>query len=268
MTVPCNIARLGQVDYMEAWDLQKRLADEVREGRSEGWLLFLEHPHTYTFGRAGNADNLSLTPEQFDDAGAKVYWVDRGGDVTYHGPGQLIGYTVLDLKRWDRGARWYVQALEAALIDALASLGVKSEVVEGRPGVWSGDEKLAAIGLHIAHGITTHGFALNVDTDLDYFDHIDLLRYRRRRCHLNQPDAGASRELRRGHRRCRRRPRPPPRSRSKGRLAGGDDGELARPLKNRYLPLSDLYEDSSILVGSLLSCAVSGREAIQEERLT
>jgi len=173
MPVPCNIARLGQVDYMEAWELQKRLAEEVREGRSEGWLLFLEHPHTYTFGRAGNADNLSLTPEQLDDAGAKVYWVDRGGDVTYHGPGQLIGYTVLDLKRWDRGARWYVQALEAALIDALASLGVKSEVVEGRPGVWSGDEKLAAIGLHIAHGITTHGFALNVDTDLDYFGHIN-----------------------------------------------------------------------------------------------
>jgi lipoate-protein ligase B len=172
MSVPCNIARLGQVDYMEAWDLQKRLAEEVREGRSEGWLLFLEHPHTYTFGRAGNADNLSLTPEQLDDAGAKVYWVDRGGDVTYHGPGQLIGYTVLDLKRWDRGARWYVQALEAALIDALASLGVKSEVVEGRPGVWAGDEKLAAIGLHIAHGITTHGFALNVDADLSYFQHI------------------------------------------------------------------------------------------------
>jgi len=172
MSVPCNIARLGQIDYMEAWELQKRLAEEVRERRSEGWLLFLEHPHTYTFGRAGNADNLSLTPEQLDDAGAKVYWVDRGGDVTYHGPGQLIGYTVLDLKRWDRGARWYVQALEAALIDALAALGVKSEVVEGRPGVWSGDEKLAAIGLHIAHGITTHGFALNVDADLGYFQHI------------------------------------------------------------------------------------------------
>jgi len=172
MTVPCNIVRLGIVDYMEGLTLQERLADAVREGRSDGWITFLEHPHTYTFGRAGKAENLHLTEEQLDEIGARVYWVNRGGDVTYHGPGQLVGYTMLDLRCWEGGARWFVGALESALIDALATFGIKAETVEGRPGVWSGDEKLAAIGLHISQGVTTHGFALNVDPDLDYFRHI------------------------------------------------------------------------------------------------
>jgi lipoyl(octanoyl) transferase len=172
MTVPCNVVRLGVVDYMETMELQNRLAREVEEERSDGWLLFLEHPHTYTFGRQGNEENLLLTPEELDERGAKVYWVDRGGDVIYHGPGQLVCYTILDLKRWDTGARWYVRALEMALLETLSALGVKAEIVEGRPGVWVGQNKIAAIGLHITHGVTTHGFALNVDPDLDYFRHI------------------------------------------------------------------------------------------------
>jgi len=172
MTVPCNIVRLGVVDYMEGLMIQEHLADEVKEGHSDGWITFLEHPHTYTFGRAGNAENLRLTEEQLDEIGARVYWVNRGGDVTYHGPGQLVGYTMVDLRCWEGGARWFVGALEAALIDALAAFGTKAETVEGRPGVWRGDEKLAAIGLNISQGVTTHGFALNVDPDLDYFRHI------------------------------------------------------------------------------------------------
>jgi lipoyl(octanoyl) transferase len=171
MTVPCIIVRLGTIDYMEAWDLQKRLADEVKAGH-DGWLLVLEHPHSYTFGRAGNADNLRLTPQQLEERDAKVYWVDRGGDITYHGPGQLVGYPIVDLHRWNEGPRWFVHALEDALIEAIGTFGIKAEVSEGRPGVWVGNEKLAAIGLHISQGVTTHGFALNVDTDLSYFDHI------------------------------------------------------------------------------------------------
>jgi len=171
MTVPCIIIRLGTIDYMEAWDLQKRLADEVKAGH-DGWLLVLEHPHSYTFGRAGNADNLRLTPEQLEERDAKVYWVDRGGDITYHGPGQLVGYPIVDLHNWSEGPRWFVRALESALIEAIGTFGIQAEVSEGRPGVWVGNEKLAAIGLHISQGVTTHGFALNVDTDLSYFDHI------------------------------------------------------------------------------------------------
>jgi lipoyl(octanoyl) transferase len=171
MSVPCIVVPLGMIDYMEAWDLQKRLAEEVKAGH-DGWLLMLEHPHSYTFGRAGNADNLRLTPEQLEERNAKVYWVDRGGDITYHGPGQLVGYPIVDLHNWSEGPRWFVHALENALIDAIGAFGVQAEVSEGRPGVWVGNEKLAAIGLHISQGVTTHGFALNVDPDLSYFDHI------------------------------------------------------------------------------------------------
>jgi len=171
MSVPCTIVRLGTIDYMEAWDLQKRLADDVKAGH-DGWLLLLEHPHSYTFGRAGNAENLRLTPEQLEERNAKVYWVDRGGDITYHGPGQLVGYPIVDLHSWSEGPRWFVRALENALIEAIGQFGIQAEVSEGRPGVWVGNEKLAAIGLHISQGVTTHGFALNVDTDLTYFDHI------------------------------------------------------------------------------------------------
>jgi lipoate-protein ligase B len=157
---------------MQGWDLQKRLAEQVKADDTAGWLLLLEHPHTYTFGRAGNAENLHLTEQELADLDAKVYWVDRGGDVTYHGPGQLVGYPIVDLHRWNEGPRWFVAALEAALIEALAVFGVAAETVEGRPGVWAGNEKLAAIGLHISQGVTTHGFALNVDPDLSYFEHI------------------------------------------------------------------------------------------------
>ncbi|HUS82319.1 MAG TPA: lipoyl(octanoyl) transferase LipB [Dehalococcoidia bacterium] len=171
MSVPCIVIPLGMIDYMEAWDLQKRLAEEVKAGH-DGWLLILEHPHSYTFGRAGNAENLSLTPQQLEERGAKVYWVDRGGDITYHGPGQLVGYPIVDLHNWSEGTRWFVRALENALIEAIGTFGVKAEVSEGRPGVWVGNEKLAAIGLHISQGVTTHGFALNVAPDLSYFDHI------------------------------------------------------------------------------------------------
>jgi lipoate-protein ligase B len=171
MAVPCTIVRLGTIDYMEAWDLQKRLADEVKAGH-DGWLLILEHPHSYTFGRAGNAENLRLTPEELEERDARVYWVDRAGDITYHGPGQLVGYPIVDLHRWNEGPRWFVHALEDALIEAIGTFGIQAEVSEGRPGVWVGNEKLAAIGLHISQGVTTHGFALNVDADLSYFEHI------------------------------------------------------------------------------------------------
>jgi lipoyl(octanoyl) transferase len=169
---PCRVLRLGLIDYLVAWELQKRLAQEVREKGAEGWLLLLEHPHTYTLGRRGFSGNLLLSERELKKLGASVYQTDRGGDVTYHGPGQLVGYTVFDLRRWGAGVRWYVHTLEAALIDALASLGVGARALAGRPGVWVGRDKIAAIGLHVSKAITTHGFALNVDPDLSYFNHI------------------------------------------------------------------------------------------------
>jgi len=172
MTDSCTVLRLGLVDYLEAWELQKRLAREVGEGRSGGWLLLLEHPPTYTLGVRAREEHLLLARESFGRLGAKVYRVDRGGDVTYHGPGQLVGYPILNLKRWGGGPLWYVRTLESALIEALAALSVKAGRVEGRTGVWVGNEKIAAIGVHVSRGVTTHGFALNVDPDLAYFRHI------------------------------------------------------------------------------------------------
>jgi lipoyl(octanoyl) transferase len=172
MTDCCSLLRLGLVDYLEAWELQKRLARQVGDGRSGGCLLVLEHPRTYTLGVRAREEHLLLAHEAFGRLGAKIYQVDRGGDVTYHGPGQLVGYPILDLRDWGAGPLWYVRTLEAVLIDALGALGVTGGRREGRRGVWVGNEKIAAIGVRVSRGITTHGFALNVDPDLAYFRHI------------------------------------------------------------------------------------------------
>jgi lipoyl(octanoyl) transferase len=172
VTESCTVLRLGLVDYLEAWELQKRLAQEVGDGRSRAWLLLLEHPHTYTLGVRAGDEHLLLAKEAFDRLGAKVHRVDRGGDVTYHGPGQLVGYPILNLLRWGAGPLLYVETLEATLIDALGALGVKAGRSEGCRGVWVGNEKIAAIGVKVSRGVTTHGFALNVDPDLAYFRHI------------------------------------------------------------------------------------------------
>lgn len=167
-----QVARLGTVDYQEAWDLQRRLAEARREGAIPDTLLLLEHPHTYTLGRRGNRENILLSPEELSGRGIAVYEVDRGGDVTYHGPDQLVGYPILKL---EPGFTYvgYIRALERALLEAVRVLGVRAELKEGYSGVWVGEEKLCAIGVKVdAYGVTSHGFALNVNTDLSYFGHI------------------------------------------------------------------------------------------------
>lgn len=175
MTVPCNIVRLGVVDYMEGLTLQERLADDVKEGRSDGWITFLEHPHTYTFGRAGNAENLHLTPEQLDEIGARVYWVNRGGDVTYHGPGQIVGYPIFDYRDFCHHIRDFVELLEQAIIDLLEEeYGIKAhKESEHFTGVWVDDVKICALGIAVKRWITMHGFAFNVNTNLDHFNWIN-----------------------------------------------------------------------------------------------
>jgi lipoate-protein ligase B len=167
-----QVARLGTVDYLEAWELQRRLAEARRENGIPDTLLLLEHPHTYTLGRRGNRENILLTPEELSARGIAVYEVDRGGDVTYHGPDQLVGYPILKL---EPGFTYvgYIRALEGALLQAVRDLGVPAELKEGFSGVWVGEEKICAIGVKVdAYGVTSHGFALNVNTDLSYFGHI------------------------------------------------------------------------------------------------
>ena len=171
MAAPCTVHRLGLVEYQEAWAEQRRLVAACRED-GQGHLLLLEHPPTYTLGARGRQDHLLLAEEALAELGAAVHRVDRGGDVTFHGPGQLVGYPILDLRRWRQGPLWYVRSLEAMLIDALSAFDIAADRVPGRTGVWVGEAKIAAIGVRVSRGVTSHGFALNVDPDLSYFSHI------------------------------------------------------------------------------------------------
>ncbi len=168
VATPCTVYRLGLVEYQEAWAEQRRLVAACRED-GQGHLLLLEHPPTYTFGARGKREHLLLTEKALAELGVSVHRVDRGGDVTFHGPGQLVGYPILDLRRWSQGPLWYVRSLEAMLIDALSTFDIKAVRVPGRTGVWVGEAKIAAIGVRVSRGVTSHGFALNVDPDLDYF---------------------------------------------------------------------------------------------------
>jgi len=167
----CTVQRPGLVDYQAAWDEQRRLVEACRaDGQAR--LLLLEHPPTYTLGPRGKEEHLLLDEAAFASLGAAVHRVDRGGDVTFHGPGQLVGYPVLDLRRWRQGPLWFVRSLEATLIEALATFGIAGQRVPKRPGVFAGDAKIAAIGVRVSRGITSHGFALNVHPDLRYFSYI------------------------------------------------------------------------------------------------
>jgi lipoate-protein ligase B len=166
-----DVRRLGLVDYREAWRLQQALAEERRLGSISDTLLLLQHPHTYTIGRRGTRDHVFLGERQLAERGITCLEVDRGGDVTYHGPGQLVGYPIFKLgENADVGL--YLRKLEGCLIDVLDDFGIESGRLEGFTGVWIGNEKIGAIGVKVASGVTTHGFALNVNTDLSYFGHI------------------------------------------------------------------------------------------------
>jgi lipoyl(octanoyl) transferase len=164
---------LGSVPYRQAWDLQAELVRQMRAGEGEDTLLLLEHPHVFTMGRAASAGDLLWDEAERRRRDVEVVWSDRGGEATYHGPGQLVGYPVLDLEHLGLTIPQYLAKLEASLIEYLQTLGVESQ--PGKPGltgVWRGDEKLAAIGIKLNRSVVSHGFALNLTTDLAYFDGI------------------------------------------------------------------------------------------------
>ncbi len=170
-TPACHWAFLGQIAYPEAWDLQRSIARAMAEDRTGNTLLLLEHPPTYTLGRRSNPSDLLLPRETLESMGAHVVDIDRGGEITFHGPGQLVGYPIINLRDWGGPLR-YVRALETVLINTLDSFGIVAEQIEGLTGVWVDGTKVAAIGVKISRGVTTHGFALNVATDLAWFRHI------------------------------------------------------------------------------------------------
>jgi lipoyl(octanoyl) transferase len=168
----CCLRELGRTDYGTALELQRQLIAERQQGLIPDQLLLLEHPHVITLGRNGKAANLLASDEVLSRAGIAFYPTDRGGDVTYHGPGQLVGYPIIDLREWQRDVGAYVRAVEQAIIDTLADYGISAGRIPKLTGVWVGDSKIAAIGVHISRWVTSHGFALNVSTDLSYFQYI------------------------------------------------------------------------------------------------
>jgi lipoate-protein ligase B len=205
MKTVCEYFDLGLIPYDNAWALQDRFAAEIARGGRPAALLLLEHPHIYTFGRRGQEQNLLLDKDQLRERGLSIRWVDRGGDVTYHGPGQLVGYPLIPLGKLGQNARLpevdytgYLRKLEKMLIVALAGFGLAAGQVPGLTGVWIQPDvysrcprckpedrqkpaKIAAIGVKVdSNGISRHGFALNVDPDMSYFDGI-------RPCGLTEP---------------------------------------------------------------------------------
>jgi lipoic acid synthetase len=166
---------LGRLPYAEAWDLQKAFWEGRVGGRSsEDYLLLLEHPHTYTVGRNGDGSNLLIAEDELSTIGAEIHHVDRGGDITYHGPGQLVGYPVFAVPRLPNGFDMvgHVRRIEEAIIGALGDMGVEAWAEDGLTGVWTASGKIAAIGVRVARGVSMHGFAINVEPDLEYFGKI------------------------------------------------------------------------------------------------
>lgn len=182
------VRRLGHIDYKESWDLQQRLVDEVIGNKkkkalgeqidTKHYFLFCEHPHVFTIGRSGDLSNLLLNTEELKARQAGFYKINRGGDITYHGPGQVVGYPILDLDCFFTDINKFVRLIEEAAILTVAEYGIEGTRIEGLSGVWlrasegKPDRKICAIGIHLSRWVTMHGFALNVNTDLSYFKHI------------------------------------------------------------------------------------------------
>ncbi len=168
----CSVRELGRIAYGDALAMQQQIVAARKLGQTPDHLLLLEHPHVITLGRNGHPENLLASGEILARAGISFYPTDRGGDVTYHGPGQLVGYPILDLREWKRDVGAYVRSIEQVIIDTLADYGIAAGRIPKLTGVWVDGRKIAAIGVHLSRWVTSHGFALNVNTDLSYFQYI------------------------------------------------------------------------------------------------
>ena len=184
-----ELRKLGLIDYKEAWDYQENLFEEIvlakqqnREMKAKeltpNYLIFCEHPHVYTIGKSGKETNLLINEEMLTRRGASLYKINRGGDITYHGPGQLVGYPILDLDNFSLSIKSYIDRLEEVIIRTLKRYGINSTRSEGATGVWLDVDdpfkarKICAIGVRTSHWVSMHGFAFNINTDLSYFEHI------------------------------------------------------------------------------------------------
>ncbi len=168
----CELRDLGRIEYGDAFERQRELVERRKRGEIPDQFLIVEHPHTLTLGRNGKMEHLLAEDSLLKREGVSFYPTDRGGDITYHGPGQIVGYPILDLREWKRDVGAYVRGLEETMIGAVGEFGIEAGRIQGLTGVWVNGAKLAAIGVHVSRWVTSHGFALNVDTDLRYFGYI------------------------------------------------------------------------------------------------
>ena len=167
---PCRYEDLGEISFSRAWDIQRDLVSLRKSGEVPDHLLLVEHPHVITLGRNAKAENILAAEDRLAELKVDVCETDRGGDVTYHGPGQVVAYPIMDLAQWKRDITAYVRALELVMLRTVSDFGIEAQQVKGCSGVWHRGSKLGSIGVHISRWVTSHGLALNVSTDLDYFD--------------------------------------------------------------------------------------------------
>ncbi len=163
-----NVLDLGFCSYREVWDLQKKMQKDRIESNIDDTLIFVEHESVYTLGKNANKDHLL----QSRDISINIFEVERGGDITYHGPGQLVVYPIIDLNNYKKSINWYMRAIEQVTIDSLFKYEIKAERNNNLTGVWVNDEKIAAQGVKISRWVTMHGFSINVNTNLDFYDNI------------------------------------------------------------------------------------------------
>lgn len=166
------ISNIGRTRYADAWQLQQECWQARHAGLTGDLLLFTEHEHVYTVGKGGDDNHLLASGNELQQAGVDLYHIDRGGDVTYHGPGQIVGYPILDLNNYFLDLHLYLRSLEEVLILALKDFGIEAKREHGLTGVWVNGDKIAALGVKVSRWITMHGFALNVNTELSRFDRI------------------------------------------------------------------------------------------------
>ncbi len=180
------VQHLGEIEYKDAWNYQENIFSEIvkqKSGRdnaqTNNYLLFCEHPHVYTIGKSGKDNNLLINDDFLNTIKASLYRTNRGGDITYHGPGQIVGYPIFNLDNFNLSIKKYIYLLEEVIINTLNSLDIKAERLEGATGVWLPEKnqslyrKICAMGVRASRYVTMHGFALNVNTDLSYFQHIN-----------------------------------------------------------------------------------------------
>jgi lipoyl(octanoyl) transferase len=198
---------LGIRDYKQTWDLQQKVLEKLVRAKTgypdpdaQPCLFFVEHPHVYTLGKSGHENNLLIQAPFLESIGATYYRIDRGGDITYHGPGQIVGYPIFDLDRLGMGVKKYIDTLEEAIILTLKEFSIKASRIAEATGVWldaggKNTRKICAIGVRVSRSVTMHGFAFNVNTDLSYFNHINPCGFTDRGVTSMQKELGAKQDM-------------------------------------------------------------------------